>query len=159
MGIYQLDDVQLANYVAGIDPGPVHAGRVDQKIASVLCVKAGTIVWLSDYTLTKTKYRHPEIDFADYRKIPEILSSGFAVAGKKKRTIELCHIDTGSSDFKLWRVILKTTSRNEVFVTLFHRLDMKEARRLYRRARKKGALLRDHKNELARRTLHRASRT
>ena len=154
-----MDDVQLANYVAGIVPGPVEAGRVDREIASILSVTAGTTVWLSDYTLTKIKYRHPEINFADYRKMPEILTSGFVVSGKKKRTAELCHIDTGSSKFKLWRVILKSTGRDEVFVTLFHRLDMKEARRLYRRAHKKGTLLRDHKNELARRTLHHASRT
>ena len=154
-----MDDVQLANYVAGVDPGPIEAWRIDREIAPILDVGIGTIVWLSDYTLTKTKYRHPEIDFADYCKIPEILASGFAMPGKIKRTVELCHIDTGSSDFKLWRIVLKSTSRNEVFVTLFHRLDMKEARRLYRRAHKKGTLLRDHKNGLARRTLHRASRT
>lgn len=154
-----LDDVQLADYVLGIDPGPVEAGRVDHVIASILNVKAGTIVWLSDYTLTKTKFRHPEIDFTDYCMMPEILFSGFATPGKKKRSVELCHVDTDSRGFKLWRVILKGTRRNEVFVTLFHRLDMKEARRLYRRAHKKGTLLRDHNNGLARRTLRRASRT
>ena len=153
-----MDDVQLANYVAGIDPGPVEAGRVDRNIATILGVKAGTIVWLSEYTLTKTGFRHPEIDFSDYQKIPEILTSGFAAPGNKKRTVDMCHIDTASGDFKLWRVCLKATRQDEVFVTLFHRVDMKEARRLYRRARKKGRLLRDHKTALARRILRHASR-
>ena len=152
-----MDDVQLANYVAGIDPGPVDAGRVDPEIARFLGVKAGTIVWLSNYTLTKTKFKHPEINFADYRKMPEILSSGFAASGNKKRTVEICHVDTSSPGFTLWRVCLKSTHRDEVFVTLFHRLHMKEARRLYRRTVKKGSLLREHKNELARRLLHHAS--
>lgn len=157
--MYQLDDVQLANYLAGIDPGPVEAGRVDHEIAHILGVKTGTIVWLSDYTLTKTSFYHPEIDFRDYQKMPEILSSGFAASGNKKRTVQICHVDTASSKFKLWRVCLKATRHDEVFVTLFHRLHMKEARRLYRRTVKRGFLLREHKNELAQRMLHHASRT
>lgn len=154
-----MDDVRLANYVAGLDPGPIEAWRVDRGIASVLEVTPGTIVWLSDYTLTKTRFRHSEINYADYQKMPEILSSGFAIPGNKNRTVELCHIDTSSAEnFSLWRVCLKATHRGEVFVTLFHRLHMKEARRLYRRARRRGVLIRDHKDELARRVLRHASR-
>ena len=153
-----MDDVELANYVAGIEPGPIEAWRVDHGLANALGVKPGTVVLLSDYTLTKTRYKHPEIIYSDYQKLPEILACGFVTLGKRKRTIELCHIDTSNTyNFKLWRVCLKATRKNEVFVTLFHRLDMKEARRLHRRAQKQNTLLRDHLNELARRMLRRAS--
>ena len=154
-----MDDVQLANYIAGVDPGPIEAGRLDHEIAKSLRVSTGSVVWLSDYTLTKTKFRHKEIGFADYMKLPDILAEGFAAQGNKAGTIEICHIDTSAPKYKLWRICQKITHRSEVFVTMFHRIDMKETRRLYRRAEKKKTLIRNHKNQLARRILRRARGT
>ncbi len=71
-----MDDVQLANYLAGMDPGPVEAWRVDRILARALGVRPRTVVWISDYNLTKIGFGHPEMDFRDYCKIPEILAGG-----------------------------------------------------------------------------------
>lgn len=153
-----MDVVRLANYLAGLDPGPIEAWRLDIKIARILRVKPGTIAWLSAYTLTKTRYRHPEINYSDFQMIPEILALGFATPGNKERSVDLCHLDTTeAAKFKLWRVCLKATHTDEVFISMFHRSNLKEARRLYRRAKKRNALLRDHKREMARRLLRHAS--
>lgn len=152
-----MDDVQLANYFAGVDPGPIEAGRLDQLIAERLGVSAGSIIWLSDYTLTKIKFRHTEIEFEDYKKLPEILVEGFATPGNRARSVEICHIDTTGAKHKLWRICIKATRGSQVYLTMFHRLDLKEMRRLYRRANKRESLIRDHKNQLARRLLRRAS--
>lgn len=152
-----MDDVQLANYLAGIDPGPVEAGRADREFAELLGVDAGTLIWLSDYTLTKTWAFHSEITFEDYCNIPNVLSHGFVIPGNKRRTIQTYHVDTNDDVYKMWRVCLKSTSKNEVFVTLLHRVQMKEMRRVYRRAVRRGELLRDHKHQLARHMLRRAS--
>ena len=156
-GVCILDDVQLANYVAGIDPGPVDAGRTDREIARLLGVGVGTPIWLSDYTLTKTWAFHTDVTFEDYQNIPNVLIHGFVVPGSKSRTIQLYHVDTSQKTYRMWRVCLKSTSQNEVFVTLLHRAHMKELRRVYRRAVRRGELLRDHKHQLARHMLRRAS--
>lgn len=153
----RMDEVQLANYVAGIDPGPVVAGQVDREMAKHLAVRAGALILLSDFTLTKTKYRHPEIDFRDYKMLSTILSNGFVTPGNKARSVEVCYLDTTPPAFRLWRVSLKATRLYEVYVTMFHRLNKKEARRLYRRARRRRTLLRDHKGQLAQRELRYAS--
>jgi len=115
------------------------------------------VVLLSDYNLTKTKYRHPKIDFQDYIRLPEILSVGFVVPGNRNRSVEICHIDISAKDYKLWAICLKVTQGEEVFMTMFHRFRLKEARRIYRRAQRRGELIRDHQNKLARRILQRAS--
>lgn len=73
-----MDDVQLSNWYAGHDRQPVEAYRLDDiELARALGVAMGTPVWLSDYTLTKTRLIHKEIDFQDYKKLPEILAEGF----------------------------------------------------------------------------------
>lgn len=152
-----MDDVQLANYVAGSDPGPVVVGQVNREMAHFLSVRSRALILLSDYTLTKTRYRHKEIGFRDYKLLPEILANGFVMPGNKKKSVEVCYIDTSMQIFRLWRVCLKGVLPFEVYVTMFHRLHMKEARRLYRRAWRRGTLLRDHKNQLAQRLLRYAS--
>ena len=96
-----VDDVQLANYIAGTDPGPVEAWRIDAETLRALRLQAGTVVWISDYTLTKTAFVRPEFEFRDYVRLPEILSEGFMIQGNKRRSVEYCHADTTgpSSDF------------------------------------------------------------
>ena len=153
--ISDLDDVQLANYVAGIDPGPVEAGRISRDIAEYLGVPEGSVILLSDYNLTKTKFRHKEIDFQDYIKLPDILAEGFVIPGNRNRSVEICHLDVSTSDYRFWALCLKVTREEEVFMTMFHRFNLKEARRLYRRAQRRDELIRDHQNELARRILRR----
>jgi len=145
-----LDDVRLANYMAGIDPGPIPAGRIDGRIALALRVRPGTAVYLSDYTLTKTTFRHGEVTFQDYLQIPALLSAGFALPGRLPRTIEFAHFEHWYGGPRGWHAVIKATVRDEVYITLFHRYNLAEARRIYRRAKKHGKLIRDIEIELAR---------
>lgn len=146
-----VDDVQLANYMAGTDPGPVEAWRVDDATSKALSVQTGTVVWISDYTLTKTAFVHPEIEFQDYVRLPEILSEGFMIQGNKKRSVEYCHADTTGPKFRLWCVSVRATLQSEAFITMIRRGNLKDVRRKYRRAIRHNSLLRDHHDvELAR---------
>ena len=73
-----MDDVQLANWYAGDTRNLVEVYRVfDPILIRALGIESGANVWLSDYTLTKTRYMHSEIDFRDYKRLPEIISNGF----------------------------------------------------------------------------------
>ena len=140
-----MDDVQLANWYAGDTHNLVEVYRVFEPVLiRALGVESGAIVWLSDYTLTKTGLMHPEIDFRDYQRLPEIISTGFVSPGNKKRSVEIIHADLSGERFKFWHVSLKEKARDTVFVNMFHRGRLKNVRRLYRRAHKKGTLLRDH---------------
>ena len=147
-----MDDVQLANWYAGLDVGPVGVCRLfEHSLLAALKVPSGSTVWLSDYTLTKIAFSHKEIDFRDYQRLPEIISAGFVVPGNKQRTIEVDHADLGGPRYRFWRACLKATAQhNDVYITMFHRSHLKDMRRLYRRAHKKGFLLRDHKDTPAR---------
>jgi len=138
--------------------GPVEASRAHGEIAQILAVTAGTQILLSDHTITKTGFKHKEINFQDYLMLPEIISNGFVYPSNKESGIVIFHINTDQPTFRLWCVCLKRTKNNEVFITMFHRSSMKDARRLYRRAKKKQNLLRDHKSQLAQRLLRYASR-
>jgi hypothetical protein len=140
-----MDDVQLANWHAGIDAGPVEVYRIFEPILTrALGIESGAVVWLSDYTLNKTRFKHKEINFQDYQQMQRILSNGFVSPGNKQHSIEVIHADLSETPYKFWRVCLKGTARDEVFVTMFHRSHLKDARRLYRRAHRKEIVLRDH---------------
>ena len=58
---------------------------------------------------------------------------------------------------KLWSISLKATKESKFFLTMILSYNMKEARRVYRRAIKRGDLIRDHDEQLARHILRRAS--
>lgn len=151
-----MDDVQLSNWYAGHDRRPVEAYRLDDtKLAQALGVEIGTAVWLSDYTLTKTRYAHREIDFQDYKKLPEILAEGFITPANQKRSALVTHVDISGEHYRSWRVCLKATRENEVFVTMFHRSHLKDVRRVYRRAHSRQKLLRDHKSKPVRQIIGR----
>jgi len=152
-----LDDVQLANYLAGVDPGPVIAGKVGSELAKYLDIPRGSFVLLSDYNLTKNRFRHPEMDFQDFLRLPEIIDDGFVVPGNKRRSLEITHLVSENGRYHFWSLSLKATRTGELFATMFRKSKLKEARRVYRRALKQSKLIRDHKNELARRILRRAS--
>jgi hypothetical protein len=152
-----MDDVQLANYIAGTDPGPLEAGRVDSLLARLLTAPAGSVIWLSDWTLTKTKFRHADIDFADYRRLPEILTMGFVIDGRELHSAEVMFVEPAQFSAKCWRVRLKHTAKSESFITNFQRIHLRDARRIYRRALSAGRLRRDLDGPLAQRLLRRAS--
>lgn len=148
-----MDDVQLANYLAGTEQGPIEAWRTDTATSRALGVQPGTIVWISDHTLTKTKFVHSEIDFRDYVRLPEILSNGFMIPGNKRRSVEVCHLDMTGPRFKFWCVSIRATSRSEVFITMIRRGNLKDVRRKYRKAMRQASFLRNHTNQLARHLL------
>jgi hypothetical protein len=153
-----VDEVRLADFFASreLEPGPIEASRLDREIARFLEVPSNTIVWISEWTLTKTAFNHPDIDFQDYLKIPEILGQGFAIPGNQRNALEIRYIDTHAPIYRMWRVVLKVTRIREVFVTSFSRTHMKDTRRTYRRALRTKTLLRDIKNQLARTVLMRS---
>jgi len=62
---------------------------------------------------------------------------GFLAKGRQPRMLDFWWVQSGGGFF----VVLKATSKDEVFVTTFHPIHMKEARRLYRRAIERGRLI------------------
>lgn len=133
-----MDDVALANYVAGVDRGPVEAGRLDAECARLLRVPCGTPIWFSDYTLFKLAVKHGEINFSHYQYMPPILLRGFLAHGRKSNYLDFWWLKDREGFF----VVLKATVRREIFVQTFHRIHLREARRLYRLAVKHGRLVR-----------------
>jgi|SRR5271170_6124526 len=76
-----MDDVALADYIAGVNRGPVEAGRVDAQSSRFLGVPCGTLIWFSDYTLIKLQAKHGEINFSHYsHSVARLLSQRQAAA-------------------------------------------------------------------------------
>ncbi len=136
-----MDDVALANYIAGLHVGDVEAGRVDGFYAELLGVEASTLIRFSDYTLHKMRNRHGEINFQHYRHMPSILMSGFVAKGRTPSVLELWWAHPESTTVLF--VVLKVTSKAEIYIETFHPIHRKEARRLVKRAREDGRLVRE----------------
>ena len=141
-----MDDVALANYIAGSYFGHVEAGRLDHLCAQLLGVPAGTEIWFSDYTLLKLRQRHGDINFSHYHYMPSILLHGFLAKGRKSNLLELWWINYDAFKPKAFVVVLKATSKGEVFVATFHRVHLREARRFQRRAARENRLIREQKS-------------
>jgi hypothetical protein len=137
-----VDDVALANYVAGTFFGPVEAGRVDSACARLLGVTAATPIWFSDYTLMKLRERHGDINFQHYRHMPDILLHGFLARGRKANLMELWWVDPPANKPTAFFTVLKATKKGEVFVETFHQLHGREVRRTARKAKKEARLIR-----------------
>src|SRR5258708_37865491 len=84
-----MDDVALADYVAGCFGGPVEAGRVDRLCADLLKVACGVPIWFSGYTFEKLRRRHGDINFQHYRPMPPILLHGFVARGRKPTLLDM----------------------------------------------------------------------
>ena len=136
-----MDDVALANYIAGVYAGPVEAGRLDYRCAGLLRVQAGTAIWFSDYTLSKLRRRHGDINFSHYRHMPSILLHGFLARGRSNNLLEFWWVDRVSAEATAYFVVLKATKKGEVFVETFHRVHLREVRRLLRKAEREGRLI------------------
>ena len=147
-----MDVVALANFFAEkeLEPGPIEAWRADHCLAAALGVPVGTVVWLSYYNFLKTCLAHRDVTFAEFEKLPVILSRGFVFRGRK-RTAEICHWIDG----RPIKIVLKATSKNEVYLKTFHRVHWKEARRLFRRAKDEQSLCREPETELAQQLMSR----
>jgi len=133
-----MDDVALANYMAGFDRGPVEAGRVDGLCARLLGVERGTVIWLSEYTLIKLEATHGEMNFSHYLHMPSVLLNGFLAKGRHANLLEFWWLNQDGG----FQTVLKATRKREVFVKTFHPIHLREARRLYRLARKQDRLIR-----------------
>lgn len=145
-----MDDVALANYIAGVSRDHVDVGRVGSELARALGGYLGETIWLSDYSFTKIRFRHSDITFQDYCLIPMILSNAAIIAGKKrkKRTAELSIGPSVANQKPGYRLCMKPT-KDGVFVTTFHKLSLREARRHIRKGVKNGTLVRADNQGLA----------
>jgi hypothetical protein len=141
-----MDDTALANYQLGLGTGNIEAGRLDRACADLLGVPAGTEIWFSDYTLSKLRQRHGEINFSHYRNMPSILLHGFLARGRERNLLDLWWAKLERGKFTAFFVVLKATRKKEVFVETFHQIDRKEARRLSKRAKIDGRLFREQPN-------------
>jgi len=133
-----MDDVALANYIAGFHTENIEAGRADPLTAGLLGVRAGIEIWFSDYTMLKLRQKHGEINFSHYRHMHTILLEGFVARGRKQNLVDYWWVDGAHALF----VVLKATRKAEIFVETFHPISRKEARRLLKRARESGRLVR-----------------
>jgi hypothetical protein len=78
------------------------------------------------------------------------LQQGLLVRGDRKRpSVECCYFDPAGIPFAAAKVAIKVTATRQAYVTTFHRLTVTEVRRIYRRALRRGALVRGLKKELA----------
>ena len=136
-----MDDVALADYIAGFHANNVEAGRLDAVCAKLLGVPSQTLIWFSDYTFLKLKQRHGEINFSHYKHMPRILLQGFLAHGRKPNLLDLWWI--GGPENQALFVVLKATRKAEVFVETFHPISLKEVRRLLKRAKQDGRLVRE----------------
>jgi len=138
-----MDDVALANYIAGSYFGHVEAGRVDNICAELLGVEPRVEIWFSDYTLMKLRQRHGDINFSHYRHMPSILLHGFLAKGRFPNVLSLWWVAPVGTEIAAFFVALKATKKGEVFVATFHRIQLREARRLLKRAKIEGRLIRE----------------
>jgi hypothetical protein len=137
-----MDDVALANYIAGTNFGPVEAGRLDRRCAELLNLETGVEIWFSDYTLLKLRQRHGDVNFTHYCHMPSILLHGFLAKGRKSNLLDFWWVGRVRLETMAFFVVLKATQKGEVFVETFHRIHLKEARRLGRKATREGRLIR-----------------
>lgn len=152
-----MDELKLADYFAGLHREDIEAGRLDAVLAGILGMVAGTVVWLSDWTLTKVRFRHAEISLQHYLKIPVILREGFALRGRKGLGLEIYWIDGWTSAAHGYGLCMKRTAKNDVYITTFHPIHFSEVRRKYRGAERRGQLVRPLRTELALRLTRGAS--
>jgi hypothetical protein len=101
-----MDDVALANYIAGTYFGHVEAGRLDRR-AELLGLQTGAEIWFSEYTLSKLRLRHGEINFSHYRHLPSILLHGFLARGRKPNLLDFWWIDDRDPRPVAFFVVLK----------------------------------------------------
>ena len=152
-----MDEVKLADYFAGLHRETVAAGRLDAASARALDMEPGTIVWLSDWTLTKLRFRHSEVTYQHYLRIPSVLREGFALHGRKPASLEFYWVERWEPATHGFCLCLKRTKTHDVYITTFHPIHFSEVRRKYRGAERTGLLIRPLKTELAQRLRRGAS--
>lgn len=152
-----MDDVALANMMAGHLTEPVNLGAAGRDIARSLGVSIGQPIWLSHYTYLKTTYSHPKVTFQDYKKIPFIMRFGAIYRSPHRISINIWYFEGDASHTLSWRLGIKRTAKNGLFVGIFQDSNMKEVRRTRRQALKRDALIRDFPTQMAQRLGRRAT--
>ena len=144
-----MDEIRLADFLIHLDPGPVPVGRLESGLTRLIGAETQELL-LSDYTRTKQHFRHKEVGFEEYRKIPLVLREGFIVReGEHRRSSLIFCFDSGVGK-RCYKLSIKATRNGaELYVLSFHPIWPREMQRIYRRAilRRGGALIRGHKNK------------
>lgn len=122
-----VDDVELANYFAGLQRGDIYVDRAPRQAVGALAVDSGAPVLLSDYTLIKQGYRHREITFEDYLILPRILSSGFIIKGRKSKDVDVFDSEIVNFYRRSYRICLHGTINNTVYIVTFHKYSLSES--------------------------------
>jgi hypothetical protein len=152
-----LDDVQLSNLISGLSTEPVHVGSADRTLARLLGCRRGAAIFLSNYNYTKIKLKHPNASFEFLVRIPSILRNGFVFKGNTAAFTGFCLIEVISGKLVAGQVVVKRSTPSELFVATAFPIKLKEARRIYRKAKGRKEVLRDQTDELAQRELRYAS--
>jgi hypothetical protein len=131
--VFTMDDVELANMVAGISDGPVVAGAIHRSLANAIGAKT-RIVFLSLYTLDKQRFSHNEIDFQRYTKcVQDIFDNGMVFRDRSRHLVFVRRI----SHFENFKIVVNSTKNgDELYIKSFHTVDAQEYRRLKRKADK-----------------------
>jgi hypothetical protein len=108
----------------------------DPALAGIVGSMAARLVLLSWETVVKQKARHPDIGFAEYCLVPEIVRLGLAVQEHANQLTFCYHHSSG----RRFRLMLKATIIGELFVTSLHRTSPHQTKAILARA----TLLRRH---------------
>lgn len=144
-----MDEVALANYFAGhgVEPDPIEAWRVDRAAACALCVALRTPVRFSYANFCKITLKHRDVTFDDLKRFANLAEADETfIARDRRRSAQLVHVDSA----RPFKMVLRATRKDEVYLVTFHRIRTSEARRLHKRARREGRIIRDLKTKPAR---------
>lgn len=144
-----MDEVALANYFAGhgVEPDPIEAWRVDRAAARALGVALRTPVRFSYANFCKITLKHRDVTFDDLKRFANLAEADETfIARDRRRSTQLVHVDAA----RPFKMVLRATRKDEVYLVTFHRINISEARRLYKRALRDGRLTRDLKTKPAR---------
>jgi len=121
-------------------------------VAAALGVRPGTAIFLSYENFSKISLVHRDIRYDDYCRLPALFRSTEAFVSRGRlRSAEFTH---ASRDRPI-RAVIRATRHLELFVVSVYRLKWPDVRRLYRRAKSEGRLVRDVETQLARQLMPR----
>ena len=137
-----VDDVELANVIAGISEGPIVAGAIAPELMRAINAKTRT-VYLSKYTIDKQSYCHKEINFQIYTHLVQTtLKKGLVLFDRARHLVFAFKASDGVT---LKLVVSATKSGSAIYIKSLHNIKPQELRRLRRKGQKNGRLLRDFK--------------
>lgn len=91
---------------------------------------AHAVIRLSPDSALKELVRHPEIDAAIYRRLPDLIERAEPLPGKNARTL----VYFAEINGRLYRAAVKATRSHEIYLTTLHRAKPRDRRRARQRA-------------------------